>query len=379
LVTVGKELGVGAVYLRFEMVRLRHPPSDSRRSLQRLRCPSMPRCVFLSAGLLLGCIALAHAAAPVEVGVQPLREVALPVSGTAPASVIAPNDSHIAAEVTAKVLRVHAEVGGTVSAGQLLLELDPADYRLALAQADAQVAAARARVALAEQRLRRAQSLKQRQFVADDEVLELETGVQAAHADLDVARAQRAIAARNVDKCRIVAPFAGVVLERQAQVGALALPGAILLRLVDLAPVEIEAQIQAAQAEALPQATDLVFESQGHRYPARLLRLSPVVEAAARTRVARLTFIDRVAPAGSSGTLRWTTADVLLPPELMVKRDQELGAFVVEDGRARFVPAPAAQEGRPFPVDLPPETWIVVRGHQALRDGQPVTVIVGAR
>ena len=83
-------------------------------------------------GLLLCAIALAQGVAPVEVGVRPLREVAIPDRGTAPASVIAPNDSRIAAEVTAKVARVHAEVGGTVKAGQPLLELDATDYRLAL-------------------------------------------------------------------------------------------------------------------------------------------------------------------------------------------------------------------------------------------------------
>jgi RND family efflux transporter MFP subunit len=339
----------------------------------------MARLALFPATLLLCSLVLAQAAAPVEVGVRPLRDVAMPDRGTAPASVVAPNDSRIAAEVTAVVARVHAEVGDTVETGQVLLELDPADYRLALAQADAQVASARARVALAEQRLRRAQSLKQRQFVADDEVLALETGVQAARADLDVAQAQRAVAARNVEKCRIVAPFAGAVLERQAQVGATAMPGATLLRLVDLAPPEIEARAQATRADELPRATEIAFENQGKSYPVRLLRLSPVVDVAARTRVARLAFIDRAAPAGSSGTLHWTTSDPLLPPELMVKRSQELGAFVVENDRARFVPAPAAQEGRPFPVALPPETPVVVRGQQGLTDGQPVTVIVGAR
>ncbi len=339
----------------------------------------MLRLAFLPAGLLLCSIALAQPAAPVEVGVRPLREVALPDRGTAPASVIAPNDSRIAAEVTAKVARVHAEVSGTVKAGQLLLELDDADYRLALAQADAQVTSARARVALAEQRLQQAQALRKKQFVSDDAVLELKTGVQAAEADLDVAQAQRAVAARNVEKCRIVAPFAGAVLERQAQVGAMATPGATLLRLVDLSPPEIEAQVQASQADELPRATEIAFENQGKPYPARLLRLSPVVDVAARTRVARLAFAGPVAPAGSSGTLRWLTPGVLLPPELLVKREQALGAFVVENGRARFVPAPAAQEGRPFAVVLPPETPVVVRGQQGLTDGQPVTVADGAR
>jgi hypothetical protein len=50
-----------------------------------------------------------------------------------------------------------------------------------------------------------------------------------------------------------------------------------------------------------------------------------------------------------------------------------LGVFVVDDhDRARFVPAPAAQPGRPFPIILPPEA-LVVRGQQGLSDGQPVT------
>lgn len=339
----------------------------------------MLRFAFISTGLLLCSMMLAQAAAPVEVDVRPLREVALPDRGTAPASVIAPNDSRIAAEVTARLARVHAEVGSSVRAGQLLLELDATDYRLALAQADAQVTAARARVALAEQRLQQALTLRKKQFVSDDAVLELKTAVQAAEADLEVAQAQRAVAARNVEKCRIVAPFAGVVLERQAQVGAMATPGATLLRLVDLAPPEIEAQVQAIQADELPQATELMFDGQDRRYPVKLLRLSPVVDTAARTRVARLAFTDRAAPAGSSGTLRWLTPGVLLPPELMVKRDRDLGAFVVENGRARFALAPAAQEGRPFAVALSPETPVVVRGHQGLIDGQPVTVAAGAR
>ena len=73
------------------------------------------------------------------------------------------------------------------------------------------------------------------------------------------------------------------------------------------------------------------------------------------------------------------TPGVLLPPELLVKRGQGLGAFVVADGRARFVPTPAAQEGRPFAVALPPDTQVVMRGQQGLSDGQAVTLTAEAR
>lgn len=345
-----------------------------QRSPQRLRQIPMPRIALLLAGLLFCPVILAQDTDPVSVSARPFREAALPERSTAPASVIAPNDSRIAAEVTAKVARIHAEVGGKVKNGQLLLELDNTDYRLALAQADAQVKAAQARVALAEQRLQQGLSLRKKQFVSDDAVMELRTGVQAAEADRDVAQAQQAVARRNVEKCRIAAPFSGVVLERQAQAGALATPGITLLRLVDLAPPEVEAPIQAAQADGLLQAHKLTFDSQGQRYPVRLLRLSPVVDVAARTQIARLAFTGPAAPPGSSGILHWEGARVLLSAELLVQRDHGLGTFVVENGHARFLPTPDAQEGRPFAIDLPSETLVVTHGQQGLNDGQSVTV-----
>jgi RND family efflux transporter MFP subunit len=306
--------------------------------------------------------------------VRPFQEVALPDTGAAPAQVIAPNDSLLAAEISARVVRVRADVGAQVKAGDLLVELDHADHRLALAQADAQVAAARARLSLTGQRREQALSLRQKQFVSDDAVLELQTAVQAAEAELAVAQAQRAVAARTVEKCRILAPFAGAVLERQAQVGALAAPGTPLLRLVDLAAPEIEAQIPAGQADELTRAANLFLDRQGRRYPARLLRLSPVVDKAARTRLARLAFVDpaQAAPAGSSGLLRWETPAARLPAELLVKRGDQLGAFVVEAGRARFIPVPDAEEGRPFAITLSPQTPVVTEGQQGLTDGQPV-------
>ncbi|MBB5016674.1 efflux RND transporter periplasmic adaptor subunit [Rehaibacterium terrae] len=314
------------------------------------------------------------ATAPAAVTVRPLSEVALPAQGSAAASVLSPNDSLIAADVTAKVARVHAEVGSTVRKGQVLIELDASDYRLALAQAQAQEASARANLQLAEQRHVRARQLKDRQFVSDDEVLARHTEVEAARAQLQVAEAARRVAERNVEKCRVLAPFDGAVTERLAQVGALAPAGTPLLRLVDLAAPEIEAHVQAGDAESLTRARELTFESQGHHWQVTLLRLAPVVDQAARTQVARLAFAGDGAPAGSSGTLRWQGAALLLPPQLMVRRGDALGAFVVRDGKARFVAAPDAQEGRPFALDLPPTAQIVVAGHQGLNDGIGVQI-----
>src|SRR5690606_5367498 len=110
----------------------------------------------------------------------------------------------------------------------------------------------------------------------------------------------------------------------------------------------------------------------GQEYPLRLLRLSPLVDPAARSQLARFGFIDRTAPAGSSGSLRFVTPGARLPPDLQVRRDEQRGVFRVEAGVARFVPVPGAQPGRSFEVDLPTDALIVVRGQQGLQDGDPV-------
>lgn len=313
-----------------------------------------------------------RATGPVQVEVQAVTDVLQPRQVSAPASVRARNESELSSDVSARVQRIHADVGASVSRGDLLLELDDTDYRLALAQADARAASARSRASLARQRHERGLALMERQFISADELLALDTELQAARGDLAVAEADRRVAARNVEKCRVSAPFDGVVLERLAQVGNLAAAGSPLLRLVDLDGAEVEASLQAADAESLAQARQLVFESQGERYPVSLLRVTSVVERSARTRVARLGFEDEVAPPGSTGTLRWQLPATQFPPSLLVRRGDLLGVFIVEESTARFVPAPGASEGRPFSVDLPAGAQVVTSGQQGLNDGQAI-------
>jgi hypothetical protein len=66
----------------------------------------------------------------------------------------------------------------------------------------------------------------------------------------------------------------------------------------------------------------------------------------------------------------WREAQPHLPAELLVQRAGRLGVFVAEGGKARFHPLPQAQEGRPAPLDLPPEARIATQGRHAVQDGQ---------
>lgn len=341
--------------------------------------PDRSAALLLCALVGLGTAFPTHAQAeatpnPNRIELQPIEALALPDRQSASATVLAPNDALIAAEVAAAVAAVHVEAGREVETGALLISLDERDARLGLQQAEAQLRAAQARLTLATQRAERGRSLRAERHISEDELLALETGLDAAKADVDLARAARNAAARQLEKCRVRAPFAGVVLERQAQVGALAAPGTPLLRLVSTAAPEVEAQLAPEAANLLEEGRDFAFVLTGRRYALQLEALSPLLERSARTRLARFAFAGEAARAGSTGQVAWTTAALLLPAELMVKRDGHLGAFIEEDGSARFVPAFDAQEGRPFRLELPAGTRVVSQGQQGLNEGDALPV-----
>lgn len=308
------------------------------------------------------------------VNVARAGEQVLPRQGTAPAEVRSANESDLSADVSARVESVVADVGSTVARGDTLLRLDDRDYRLALEQADARAAAAQARLTLATRRLERARTLLEGQYVSRDEVQALQAERDSAAADLRVAQADRSVAARSVAKTRIVAPFDGVVVERFAQVGTLAASGSPLLRMVQTEGIELEASIPSDAAAGLAEATQLHYEQARQRHPVRLLRLGSVVERAARTQVARLAFVGDPAPVGSAGTLVWQAPGQRLSPDLLVTRDGVNGFFLVEKGHAVFQPAPEAQTGRAFDVEIAPDALLVTAGQQALNHGDAVQV-----
>jgi hypothetical protein len=98
------------------------------------------------------------------------------------------------------------------------------------------------------------------------------------------------------------------------------------------------------------------------------------VNLAARTREARFKF-GKTAPApGSNGVLRWRDPRAFVPADYLVRRNKQLGVFVVNGQNARFVSLADAQEGRPaLAAALPSETRIVTDGRFTLQDGMAVT------
>jgi RND family efflux transporter MFP subunit len=139
--------------------------------------------------------------------------------------------------------------GGFFARGDVLLTLDPRDYELAIATAEAQVAQAESALE---------QELAQARVVEDDwrrlgrEAPELglrKPQIAAARATLLSAQAQLERARLDLERTRIRAPYEGQVLERNVDVGQYVSPGTMLARVYATDYVEIRLPLSNRQLE----------------------------------------------------------------------------------------------------------------------------------
>ncbi|MCW9059995.1 MAG: efflux RND transporter periplasmic adaptor subunit [Gammaproteobacteria bacterium] len=292
---------------------------------------------------------------------RPLAELAVYPEFRAPARVLALNEAHLAAEVGGRIEALPVRVGQAVQAGAELARIDTADYRIAAGQAAARVELGENRLRLAQTQLDQFRILAQDGHVSEDQLRIKVTEHAVLESELELARL--ALEAAELQRARTVirAPFDGLVRERLASVGDLAAAGTPLLVLVSTRDTEVQAQVPAAQIEALPAAADWRLWLDGQTHGLRLERILAVVEPAGQTQVVVFSADTGLVP-GRAGELRWRSPQAHLPGEYLVERDGRLGAWIEEQGQARFIGLSHAAVGRPVAVDWPSDTRVIDAG-----------------
>lgn len=313
----------------------------------------------------------AMAATPVAIKSLPLSEVAIHPQREASAQAVSLNLAKLSAELAARIDSIPVEPGQRITKGAVIARLECADTQIAAQRAQAALESALARLKLEQQQLQRSSELAAKNFISSAALDAKKTDVAVVAAEVKLNAAARAAAKRDVGKCIVRSPYPAIVEARLAQVGELASPGTPIVQLWDTSRMQLSVQVQATDAEWLPKAQP-VFISQGKSFAVNLLRVSPAVNLAARTREARFTFGKSAPAPGSNGVLRWRDPRAFVPADYLVRRNQQLGIFVVNGQQARFVALPDAQEGRPALADLPNDTRIVTEGRFTLQDGVAV-------
>ena len=197
----------------------------------------MRRCLLLLTATLLVAAcgekpAEKKAAPPTLITTTQSKTVALEVSERTLGSLEAVDDPKIGAEIAGKIVTIAVRAGEAVARGQLLAQLDPTDAGHQATADNAETARLQALLAQQERVLARQTELVQKNFISKNALDEATAQRDALKSQLATAQARAGLARNNVDKTRVVAPFAGTIEEQLVAAGDYVKLGDPLFRLV---------------------------------------------------------------------------------------------------------------------------------------------------
>jgi membrane fusion protein, multidrug efflux system len=216
--------------------------------------------------------------------------------------------------VSGKIVRRAVDVGTVVLAGQLIAELDPADYRLAVENARAAFAAAEGDYMRAKADHERYTQLRNSAAFMQQTLDTRKSAAVTAQGRMDQAKSQLESAEHNLAYTELRADASGVITAVQGEAGQVVAQGQSVARLARTDELEIlvgvpEHRLQAARATDT--ASFELWSESGHRYAARLRELSPSADPATRTYPARFSVIEKPAfiGLGMTATLSFERPD----------------------------------------------------------------------
>jgi len=276
----------------------------------------------------------------------------------------------VSSKITGKVVQVNIEEGMAVREGQVLARLDDETQRAAVALAEAQAEAARRNVNESEVRLNEARinlaritklvgvgySTAAEVDAARAAVDSLEARIQAAREQVRVAERQVAVEQTDLASTVIRAPFAGVVISKDAQPGEMVSPvsaGGGFTRtgigtVVDMGSLEIEVDVNESYINRVKpeQGVTAVLDAYPDwQIPARVITMIPSADRQKATVLVRIAFMEldpRILPdMGVKVTFLRENEDtapaarpVTLAPKAAIKTDgKQSYVFVVVNDR----------------------------------------------
>jgi RND family efflux transporter MFP subunit len=295
--------------------------------------------------------------------------------------------AHLAPLEAGRVKQLEVEIGDIVTKGQTLLSLDSKLAELEVLAAKASLMAIQVNLNEANRQYQEVLLLSKQQLVA--QTLISERAALLANSEAQLANSQATLSLRHelLNRHTLQAPFAGVIAQRNVDLGEWITQQTPILTLVaqdDLRlTISIPQQYYSRLAKQLNVSVKVVPDSvDAQSFSAVLNRLVPVSDPITRTFMAQIDLpkeTDLVAgmSARAQISLPNTSQKTFMLPRSAIKQHPDGGSsvFIVKNGIAKRIITSYVQmsgnlvEISDHPVDLP----YIVTGVELLKDGTPVT------
>jgi RND family efflux transporter MFP subunit len=312
-------------------------------------------------------------------------------------------------EVSGELMQREVEPGMQVAAGDLLLQLDDADYRDAVVEAESQLAETRAAIEqdqtllklaqenrdLAQREFKRLEQLgkgslasasnrdsaRQKLIALESDLARLGFSIESGRARL--ARQQAALnrARRNLQRTRLEAPFNGRVNRVLVEVGDALQANTAALELIDNGALELHLEVSGDVAAALSLGQQMTVDVDGEQIPGQLVALQFDPDAQTHTHPVRIRVPGESLLPGELGRvalpLRLRRDALVVPASALLREEGGYYLFLVSDGRLErraVTPGVRLDEKQAIRAGIEPGDQVVARDVDVLSDGLQVEI-----
>jgi RND family efflux transporter MFP subunit len=295
--------------------------------------------------------------------------------------------SLIASEVAGLVEKFPVKEGDFVKRGDVLAEFQTELLEIKLREAKAAKREAEARYDLARKNFIRFQELHRKGVASDQQLQDMESEQKAWSAKISQLQAQIERQEYDLAKSKIVAPFNGYVTREYTEVGQWIGEGGPVVELIDIDTVEITVDVPeryvsqirlddkvTVNFDALPQ-----LEVEG-----KVTSIVPQADPKARTFPVKVEVVnkDHIIKSGMVTRASFLIGEPalvkLVPKDAIVEQNNLKFVYVVNDGTAQPVPVNVGIAYKNLIEVIGPVQvgqYVVIRGNERLRPGQPVNII----
>ncbi len=346
----------------------------------------------LTAGcLLIGAIAKTHfSKAPIKpeslpvVRTQLLQAANAGQSYTYAGEVRGRYESQLAFQVTGKIIKRNVQLGSTVTAGDVLMQMDAKDIQQTVSSNSAQIYAAQSQVRLAESNLSRYRQLLNSGAISHAQYDQYVNAYDAAAAALQQATAQSMQGANQLGYTLLTAAQSGVVSAITAEAGQVVSAGQAVITVVQDGEREIEINVPENRLEELKAAEQLhitFWALANVTLNGKVREIAPMADPATRTFKVRVSLLNPPPSVKLGMTATVALADgtaqpaFSIPLSALYQTGDNPAVWVVNDNTLTLRPIQTGPFGNgtiQVLAGLQPGDRIVTAGVHKLIEGQRV-------
>jgi RND family efflux transporter MFP subunit len=345
---------------------------------------------------------------PVKVTAVAAEARKFPSERIIPGTVTARSTMAVSARMPGHIREIRVREGDVVQSGQIIAVIDARETetairqaeagrneaRAALPESEAAIASANAQAGLARATFRRMEDLRKSKSITEQEFDEAQARLRLAESQVQMAQARQhqvreriiqadeAVSRAQLQQTysSVTAPFAGVILERKAELGTFASPGMPIVMLEKSGDYRLEVPVEESLLKEVKPGRRVIVELDT---PVELpvSEILPSLNAQSRTATVRINLPNKPGlRSGMSGRLRLSgeERDAITVPAAAVRTNGQLQTiFTIQNNRARaaLVTLGDNREGRvEVLTGIANGDRVIVSPPAALVDGAPVEV-----